>query len=160
LKWSTATERNNDYFSIEHSLDGINWKLLTIVAGAGNSNELINYSFSPSGIKEDVSYCRLKQTDFNGQFNYSEIIVVNNCGDNVSELAIFPNPANETLNLSFSGDKSEIVSMSIYNIFGEMIYFSNTYQSKILLDNNYNGIYFLHLNLDSQNIIKKFVAAN
>jgi len=160
LKWSTATERNNEYFTIEHSLDGINWKLLTTVAGAGNSNELINYSFSPLGIKEEVSYCRLKQTDYDGQFKYSEIIVLNNCGANVPELSVYPNPASETLNLTFSGDKSKIVSISIYNIFGEMIYFSNTYQSKITLDKKYNGIYFLHLNLDSQKIIKKFVAAN
>jgi hypothetical protein len=157
LKWSTATETNNDYFSIEQSIDGINWRIVTKVDGAGNSSSLKNYSVIDLGPYNDISYYRLKQTDLNGAFSYSAIIAIEKCGEDISELAIYPNPENQTLNLFYGGDKNKIISISIYNKLGEMVHYSEFYQSKIVFENKLNGIYFLHLNLASKNIIKKFI---
>ena len=160
LEWSTATEINNDYFSIERSIDGINWQIIAKIDGAGNSTSIKNYSYIDVGQYNDISYYRLKQTDFDGQFKYSAIIAIEKCGEDISELAIYPNPANETLNLSYGGDKDKIISISIYNVLGEMVYYSEFYQSKIVFENKLNGIYFLHVNLASKNIIKKFIVAD
>jgi hypothetical protein len=157
LKWSTATETNNDYFSIEQSIDGINWRIVTKVDGAGNSSSLKNYSVIDIEPFNDISYYRLKQTDFNGVFKYSAIIAIENCREDISELAIYPNPANKTLNLFYGGDENKIISTSIYNKLGEIVHYSEFYQSKIVFENKLNGIYFLHLNLASKNIIKKFI---
>jgi hypothetical protein len=160
LEWSTATETNNDYFSIERSIDGINWQIFTIVDGAGNSSSLKNYSVIDEDPYNDISYYRSKQTDFDGNFRYSTIIFVKKCVQDITELAIYPNPANETLNLSFGGEsfnKDKIISTSIYTLLGEKVYYSEFYQSKIVFEHELNGVYFLHVNLDSKNIIQKFV---
>ena len=157
LKWSTASERNNDYFSLERSLDGTSWQIITLVDGAGNSNSIVNYSFIDQELNNSLSYYRLKQTDFDGIFEYSDIIAQNNCSDIVSELTIYPNPTNELLNISFSGDISKFISMSISNVLGEITYYSELYQPKIVVENKINGIYFLHINLESNSINTKFI---
>lgn len=75
ISWQTATEINNDYFTLEKSEDGINFYPLSIIKGAGNSNEILNYNyidFHPN----DINYYRLKQTDFDGKYTYSNIIFV------------------------------------------------------------------------------------
>jgi hypothetical protein len=158
LKWSTATESNNDYFSIERSIDGINWQIVTNADAAGNSSSINNYSAIDIAPNNDRCYYRLKQTDFNGQFTYSAIIAIEKCVEDITELAIYPNPAHEIINLSYGGDKSKIISISIYNVLGEMVYYSEFYQSKILFEKKLNGIHFLHVNTTSNNIIKKFLA--
>ena len=160
LNWSTSTEINNNYFSIERSIDGINWQIIGLVNGAGNSNGLKNYTYTDDEPNNGISYYRLKQTDFNKTFKYSNIIYVENCKDGISELSISPNPVNEALNLSFYGDKNLVISMSIYNLLGEIIYFKKGYQSKIIFEEEINGVYFLHLSLPSKNIIKKFLTLN
>ena len=160
LKWSTATETNNDYFSIERSLDAINWQIVSKVDGGGNSTSIKNYSYIDAGQYDDISYYRIKQTDFNGQFKYSAIIAIEKSVLDIAKLAIYPNPAKEALNLSYEGDKSQILSTSIYNLLGEMVYYSEFYEPKIVFENNLNGIYFLHLNLPSKNIIKKFIVVD
>jgi hypothetical protein len=160
LKWSTATETINHYFSIERSIDGINWQLVTKVDGAGNSTSIKNYSYTDVRQYDDISYYRLKQTDFDAEFKYCAIIAIEKCVVDIHELAIYPNPANEALNLSYGGEKSQILSTSIYNLLGEMVYYSEFYQSKIVFENKLNGVCFLHLNLNSKNIIKKFIVVD
>jgi hypothetical protein len=157
LKWVTASEINNDYFSIERSINGIIWQLVTKVVGAGNSTSINNYSFIDIARYNDISYYRLKQTDFDGKYKYSAIIAIDKCGEEITEFAVFPNPTKEALNIYYGGDKSQIISISISNVLGKMVYYSNIYEEKIVFDNKLNGIYFLHVNLASENIIKTFV---
>ena len=76
LTWSTASENNNDYFTIEKSNDGINFESLANIDGAGNSNTLINYSYIDKNPFEGLNYYRLKQTDFNGNFIYSNVVAL------------------------------------------------------------------------------------
>jgi hypothetical protein len=157
LNWSTATETNNDFYSIERSLDGINWQFVAKVEGAGNSISLNNYSFIDVEPYNGISYYRLKQTDFNEKFKYSNIIDIEKCGKDVDEIDIFPNPANKIINLSFKGGKQKIISISIYNVLGEIVFYSEELQSKIVLEDNSTGIYFVHVSLTSKKIIKKLL---
>jgi|TARA_B110000093_G_scaffold95472_1_gene102899 hypothetical protein len=160
LNWRTATEIDNDYFSIERSIDVINWELVTKVDGAGNSPSINTYSYIDVSQYHDISYYRLKQTDFDGEFNNSAIITTEKCGEDIIELAIYPNPVIETLNLSYKGDKSQILSTLIYNLLGEIVYYSEFYQSKIVFENKLNDVYFIHVNTTSKNSIEKFIVVN
>jgi hypothetical protein len=157
INWSTATETNNAYFTIERSPDGINWRSLGTINGAGNSSVVRNYSFSDKEPYKKVSFYRLKQTDLDNRFTYSKIIAVESCRTEISELNIFPNPSNGMINLLFKGDKSQIQSIEIYNIAGKKVYSSITYQPSIYLSGLQSGIYFLYFNLSSKKIIEKIV---
>ena len=78
LYWSTASETDNHYFTVEKSTDGIIYKMLKVVMGAGNSTQLINYSYIDDTPENVINYYRLKQTDVNGNSSYSNIISINN----------------------------------------------------------------------------------
>ena len=68
LTWSTASEINNDYFTIERSQNGVYFQEFDIVEGAGNSTHKINYSLIDRDPFDGISYYRLKQTDYDGKF--------------------------------------------------------------------------------------------
>jgi hypothetical protein len=82
LKWSTASEMNSDYFTIEESLDGIDWKSVGIKSGAGNSNQVLSYSYSVPFSSFNYHYYRLKQTDYDGNFKYYGPISIDNTRTN------------------------------------------------------------------------------
>jgi hypothetical protein len=77
ITWTTSTEINNDYFTVERSADGINFERLTQIKGAGNSNFLKNYFFADESPFTGVNYYRLRQTDFDGKSTNSTIKAVN-----------------------------------------------------------------------------------
>ena len=78
LHWSTASEDNNDYFTIEKTKDGIDWEILTRESGAGNSSNQLYYSSVDENVESIINYYRLKQTDYDGRFKYSDIISIDN----------------------------------------------------------------------------------
>jgi hypothetical protein len=159
LEWSSASEINNDYYTIERSIDGVNWQVISIVLGAGNTSNLMYYSFTDKSNNYEISYYRLKQTDFDGDFDYSNILEVKNCEKNVdfNVLEIYPNPANEFLNVSINFPEEEIISMSIQNLFGEIIYYKESYQSKIVFENKLSGIYILQIKCVKKTLFEKFI---
>ncbi len=76
LRWVTAQEFNNDYFTLERSTDGINFESIAIVKGAGISSQMNHYLYTDLDPLSGVIYYRLKQTDFNGDFIYTDSIGV------------------------------------------------------------------------------------
>lgn len=86
LYWSTASETNNDYFSVEKTLDGNNYSVVGVVNGAGNSQILNNYELKDFSVEKVINYYRLKQTDINGNYKYSDIISIDNRGDSTPTL--------------------------------------------------------------------------
>lgn len=73
LTWSTASEINNDYFSLERSKDTGQWEAIAEIKGAGNSNNTLHYSHVDKNPLMGLSYYRLKQTDYDGTYSYSEV---------------------------------------------------------------------------------------
>jgi hypothetical protein len=66
LHWQTQSEQNNDYFTISHSSDGMNFAPIGTVKGAGNSNELMNYQFTHERPSRGINYYKLSSTDYDG----------------------------------------------------------------------------------------------
>ncbi|HEY1045678.1 MAG TPA: T9SS type A sorting domain-containing protein [Bacteroidia bacterium] len=121
LNWSTASELNNDFFSVEKSMDGINWTVIGKVNSIGNTEKITEYALIDANPVTGVQYYRLKQTDINGQFTYSQIVPVNFSGKVVNSVVIYPSPANNVLNLEVSASESGQTNITIYNALGTKV---------------------------------------
>jgi len=124
IKWITSSEVNNEFFTIERSKDALTWEEVIRTNGSGNSNVNIEYvevDYSPF---EGVSYYRLKQTDFDGNFEYFNIVPVKVGLQKKGEMSLFPNPIQrgEALIINLT-EKSDNVLIVIRNSKGEE-YFS------------------------------------
>jgi hypothetical protein len=113
LKWATASETNNDYFTIEGSSDALIYHPLGIIKGNGNSNEINQYSTTFKD-RENIYY-RLRQTDYDGVSALSNSINVD-CGE--KSIRIYPNPTKQGEEIIIDGEYSFI---SIRNIYGTEI---------------------------------------
>jgi len=109
VEWKTATEKNNDFFTVERSEDGFFFEPITMIEGAGNSNTLLLYNFADENPIEGKSYYRLKQTDYDGTSSYSKIVNISfskNVGNQVNEINLYPNPATDNVNIFAENLKS------------------------------------------------------
>ncbi len=134
LRWITATEINNDYFTIERSLDGVIFEPVgPNIDGAGNSTHLINYSL----VDEDPyqrTYYRLKQTDFDYRFTYSNIIMLVKGNDNSFAFEVYPNPnKGSEINVLIAGKNSEEVLVVVSDVLGKESY------SKVIISGESNN---------------------
>ncbi len=97
LNWETASEIDNDYFEVQRSVDGMEFKKIGEVNGNGNTSEAIKYTFEDKLPITGVAYYRLKQVDFNGMYDHSDAVSVEwiNDGERAAfvELNLYPNPA-------------------------------------------------------------------
>lgn len=130
VSWTTATEINNDYFTVQKSNDGLNFEDVKEINGAGNSNSNVNYQVVDNNPYAGVNYYRLKQTDFDRDFDYSKIVSINNKSE--FNLSIYPNPSNKYINVIVPDNKGELLKMLIYNSLGQVV-FSKEY---IISDEN------------------------
>ncbi|MBI3240433.1 MAG: T9SS type A sorting domain-containing protein, partial [Flavobacteriia bacterium] len=121
LTWSTVSEHQNDFFTVESSRDAVNWTTISTVNGAGSSSVQINYSFSGISAPGENLYYRLKQTDFDGNsIYYNEIVYHESCGGTYSEneVLVYPNPAkNKVLILT----NEEVIAISVFDAAGKLI---------------------------------------
>jgi len=117
LDWMTATESNNEGFEVERSLDGKNWENLGFVAGEGTKNTPTTYNYTDNRPMTGVNYYRLKQMDFDSNFEYSDIRVVEVEGD--VSINVFPNPVVDLLTVELS--INEEVNVSIFNMAGVLV---------------------------------------
>lgn len=148
LKWTTATEFNNDYFEIQHSVDAINFISFNKVKGAGISTAKNNYSCLDNDPIQDITYYRLKQFDFDGRSSYSSIISVANKNTN-SQIKVFPNPFSEIVAVEFDEINMEIDSkIKICNELGQVVKLISVKGKKteyIDLSNLPDGVYLLDI---------------
>lgn len=120
LTWITGSEKNNDFFTIERTVDGIDFEEVGKVSGQGNSSIQNEYSFTDFRPKNGVSYYRLKQTDYNGESEYFEVKSVHiENGEFVSN--VYPNPAVMNRTTVFIEKTSSIVTLNVRNVLGQLI---------------------------------------
>ena len=124
LNWSTASEINNDYFVIEKSTDAINFSPIATVQGNGNSNSLISYSYTDPTPNFTTTYYRLKQVDFDGKFEYFDVVASTCTSDNnfnVNQIILNDNvfqfnvitSENEKLNIYLYDYRGRLISNEI-----------------------------------------------
>ena len=159
LIWSTVSEINNDFFTIERSTDGIEFEEIGTVNGAGNSSNLLTYSFMDDYPLLATTYYRLKQTDFNGKFTYSDI-VANECGK--GNINVYPNPVENELTIQLSADMVFPLNVDIKDYLGRSVYEKvitiPTELIKINLDGQTSsGVYFLNVVGKETTISRKFL---
>lgn len=99
VSWKTATQKNNDYFQVEHSLDGKQFTAIARVKGAGTSNQQKIYQHLHQNPGEGTHYYRLKQVDLGGSFEFSKLVSAKILADNAIQL--FPNPTDGIFNIQF-----------------------------------------------------------
>jgi hypothetical protein len=111
VHWSTISEHNNSHFVVERTLDGVNWEIIGTVDGSGNSTSVISYQLDDYERYSQEVYYRVKQVDFNGEFDYSSVVSLNRnqCTES-SEMQIFPNPFENYIEVWMDGiDPNEFV---------------------------------------------------
>jgi hypothetical protein len=149
LEWSTASESNNNYFSIERSEDGNNWQPIGTIKSAGNSSAIQKYSFTADETTNEISYFRLKQTDMDGKFKYFNIIQVNNCNKDLKGIKIYPNPTNGiTLSGRVDSKANEQYSIVVFDRFGKMVSRSTSTQPEFTVYFSHtlpSGIYYARI---------------
>jgi hypothetical protein len=121
VSWSTATESNNDYFTLERSLDAVNWQAIAEIDGAGNSNEVLHYEFIDKESVGGLSYYRLKQTDFDGKNEVFSPVSVVCSSDDQSDINIYPNPFKQEVIISYSNLMAGKGSVKVYDMLGNIV---------------------------------------
>lgn len=153
-EWTTMSERDNDYFTIERALDGYNWDAIGKVAGAGNSSSQLDYVWYDKYPEIGTLYYRLKQTDFDGKFSYSEIRSVIFGSDNTQSIVLYPNPTDGTINLSILGDELKGATIQLYSVSGQLVNQLDDFSGKFYsfdLSPYQNGVYLMKIS-DNQKV--------
>jgi len=119
LSWTTLSETNNDYFTVERSIDGDNFKAIDRKSGAGHSTSPLRYRSDDHNPSIGLNYYRLKQTDFDGTSTYSDIKVVK---IQSGKIEVYPNPVADRLYIATSDYEDGTANFSIYNLKGKEVY--------------------------------------
>jgi hypothetical protein len=121
LNWVTASETNNQGFEIERN-DGNGFQKIGFVPGFGTTTETRSYSYTDAGLPEGTYSYRLKQIDFNGMYEFSEVVEVEIVVPDVYSLAQnYPNPFNPATRITFSLAVDSKVSLKIFDVLGQEV---------------------------------------
>jgi hypothetical protein len=147
LSWSTASETNNQYFSVERSPDGIHFETAGQVSGAGNSNQVIQYRFTDINPLPGINYYRLTQVDFDGLSTTSAIIAIRYYKN--FSVKVENNPVEDELNISVHAEYTSLIKIRLINDLGETVQEFSTRATKgfnqisIPVMQLHQGMYFL-----------------
>lgn len=119
LTWSTASEKNNDYFLLERSINGLDFQRIAMVQGAGNTQLEQEYLFSDYDFLPGTSYYRLTQVDFDGKSETFDIISLQNDCVEEEGLRAYYNQQTGRIRLFLEVEARDIVSLSVYAISGQ-----------------------------------------
>lgn len=163
LQWQTASEKNNDYFLLERSVEGRTFETVGKIPGAGNSQSVKDYQFIDQEPGAGQNYYRLKQVDFDGHFEYSEVRSVR--FDFVGEqISVFPNPLDgDLINVRFSSPAEWEFDVELMDVNGTLLV-----QQKQFLEKGVNklqlsmnaypaGVYWLRLNYGPNTYAERIV---
>lgn len=166
LSWATASETNNNFFTIECSQDLQNWNNVGFIAGAGNSSVVNQYSFTDAEEYTGIVYYRIRQTDYDGQNSYSDIIHIDSDGQgfSIDDIHICPNPSAGVFSVLFSAPvtdcRIEVCNMAGQTLMKDFISESEN-KSEIDIRNLSDGVYLLKVSCKEgvvcQRIIKSMI---
>lgn len=162
LNWSTASETNNDYFTVLKSSDGIDFKEIATVDGAGTSTVNLDYSTVDYSPISPIGYYKIRQTDFNGQKSESNVVAIISPAY-FEDLNVIPNPVTDLASVFFNSSVSEMTNVRVRDVSGKLFLIDafesekGTNSFSFNTEGFANGVYFMEISngLDLRNI--KFV---
>ena len=152
LNWKTATEINNRGFEVQRKTDDDNWTVIAFKNGNGSTTNANNYSITDdiSGLNVNKFSYRLRQVDFNGQSQFSPVVLVDNIVPvNYKVLQNFPNPFNPSTMIKYQLPQNSFVSIKVYNSLGQEaatlvngMVNAGTYEVEFNASNLSSGVYY------------------
>ena len=121
LEWTTASEENNDYFTLFRSSDGKNFEPIARQQGAGNSTSLRNYSYIDLKPLTGSNYYQLYQTDFDGKESHSDVILVKTTIRDFSVVGVRPNPNKGRFSIDFNAESQGTGNVKITDLTGRTV---------------------------------------
>jgi hypothetical protein len=164
LAWETASEKDNDFFTVERSKDGVNFETVDHISGKGTTTATQYYKISDYYPLSGISYYRLKQTDYDGSFEYSKLVMVSYEGG--FDFLVYPTIASSYINFKISGNKNDELLLTIYDLKGTQHLqkvISLTNENDIIridkLETMPNGMYILNVSNSKMTNTQKFVVS-
>jgi len=166
LHWETATEVNNQGFSVERSINYNEWQSIAFIEGSGNSTTPNQYSYIDKNLSSGVTKIlyRLKQIDYDGSFEYSDIVEVEVTPKQYELSQNYPNPFNPSTNIEYSIPEASFVQLKVYDILGNEVATlvneeqnAGVYRADFSGTDLTSGTYFYRLNTNSFSESKKML---
>jgi hypothetical protein len=160
LDWATASETDENYYTLERSTDAKNFTKFAKVKGAGTTTSKTTYAVTDTVIvEENTVYYRLSQTDMNGATNTFNVIEVNKTRN--FSVSVYPNPSTGNFNLDFSSAAGNFIMVELMNAGGKTLssklYMGSGGMQHHTIEDLDAGVYFLTLKINGQVIHKKLV---
>ena len=160
VRWSTASETNSDYFTVERSEDGVNYQPIAQLDAAGTSSSTISYSFKDDDAPMNTVYYRLRQTDLDGSWKFAGNVLPANCGvDGTDLVGQFIDGSQIGLQIQTGEDQD--ITIEILDASGRMVdnsqhYLREGFNQVMLNYGRYErGIYLVNMKTDTGNILRK-----
>ncbi len=164
IKWTTASETNNNFFTVEKSTDLMNWKIVSTISASFNSNEIKSYTIEDQYIKpNELTYYRLKQTDFDGNFKYFDAYSILCNLPNITLDIIGVNISEQNVNIMIKTNGFAPIEICLYDIYGKRLScktMNPTKGANIVTLNNINlsqGIYLICATQNGEKKNKKII---
>lgn len=165
LDWATAVEINNDHFTVERSVDGKEWQALFNIAGARTSNQQRNYQAFDVAPYSGTSYYRLKQTDTDGSYTYSDLQKVNFSTPTIDLKArLYPNPSNGVFQIDLKGleENGPELYIGVSNMQGQLVFSTTTNADYSIMEQQFSlqdklqaGNYIVHITQGKRKLVKR-----
>lgn len=150
-KWVTASENNNNYFTIERSKDAVHFEPAGTLPGSGTTSTITSYSFTDDKPYAGLSYYRLKQTDYNYAFTYSSTKAVNIISE--KNISVFPTLTTDYVSV-YGDDKLVASAITLINVEGKIMHVEMTKTAdttfQLKLSSLSTGIYFITISSGEQ----------
>lgn len=162
LSWATASEHNNDYFAVERSTDAQNFEVIETVHGQGTSTQSHQYIVVDDGPRSGIAYYRLKQVDFDGAFEYSDVIAVD-CGITEDKIELYPNPSTGNSYLVVHASVAKQGDLTITDNTGKLLFErslnAQDFNSEIKLDGTHfePGVYYIKVTTETEQFVEKWI---
>ena len=159
LEWNVLSQRNNDYFTIERSVNGKDFEVLGTVDGEGTTTKKKKYRFSDDKPLIGLSYYRLKQTDFDGKMESFNVIAINYSPkvDHVKIESVYPNPFTSDFNIKYAMSTAGQIEITLANSNGIVVFKEEVYANEGANKYQYyadydlpKGMYFLSIVQDGK----------
>ncbi|MFT5169211.1 MAG: hypothetical protein ACI8P3_004459 [Saprospiraceae bacterium] len=161
LEWVTASEDQNAYFLVERSADGRSFEEIGLVEGNGNSSATEYYFFMDENSLRGENYYRLKQTNLDNTYEYSQVILVENKIDKSTALTLAPSVIINEITLIFNELPKANKFIEVFNMNGTNIIKTTLAEGEYTLDLDLSdyapGMYFIRVPIGKEFVIKRFV---